>query len=98
MPMLASRITIQKHRFIASVEAGVIRIPAHTERLQLNLPTLTEAAYEPGEEKRTGWKPMLSWRVGAQLPETRWNFEAVGRVLFGYQQNHWLGIGVGYML
>ena len=98
MPMLASRFTIQKHRFIASVEAGVIRIPAHTERLQLNLPTLTEAAYEPGEEKRTGWKPMLSWRVGAQLPETRWNFEAVGRVLFGYQQNHWLGIGVGYML
>jgi hypothetical protein len=98
MPFLGSRFTIQNNRFEASLDAGAIRVPAHTERLLLNPPTLTNPAFVLGDEVRAGWRPILSWQVGLQLPGSRWNFDANGRVILGYQQNHWLGIGVGYML
>jgi len=98
MPFLGSRFTIQNNRFEASLDAGAIRVPAHTERLLLNPPTLTNPAFVLGDEVRAGWRPVLSWQVGVQLPGNHWNFKASGRVILGYQQNQWLGIGVGYML
>lgn len=96
VPHAGLRMTGKTNRLFGALELGVARIASHTERVMFQPPTLTEPAFIPGASRAVSWTPTLQWQVGSEIPQSAWRVHASGRIIFGYQQNHWLGIGVSY--
>ncbi|MDA0913031.1 MAG: hypothetical protein O2818_02215 [Bacteroidetes bacterium] len=96
IPHVMLGLSMQSNSWNGTLSIGFMRISAHTERILLRAPSLTEEPFVFGDDVDGMWRPRMEFVLGYQFAQSPWSVRFSAQKILGYQQDQWIGVGLRY--